>query len=106
VLGVFEALLITGSEDGAVQVRGRVFDPLHAPQKVLDHRLYDAFTGGITCLAIVNGRIYTGGASGVMFCCDTKDCGLGKGKPITVGKFLISFTIILWHPYHILKAQK
>lgn len=95
VLGAFEGVLITGGEDGAVQIRGRVFDPLHTPQKVLDHRLYDAFTGGITCLAIVNGKIYTGGASGVVCCCDTSNCGLRKGKPPVVGTSLIALSDVI-----------
>ncbi|OAE24035.1 hypothetical protein AXG93_4079s1250 [Marchantia polymorpha subsp. ruderalis] len=85
VLGTFEGVLVTGGEDGAIQIRSQVFDPLQAPQKVLDVRLYDGFTGGITSIAVVNGRIYTGGANGVIFCCDTSQCGLRRGKQVSAG---------------------
>lgn len=95
VLGTFEGVLVTGGEDGAIQIRSQVFDPLQAPQKVLDVRLYDGFTGGITSIAVVNGRIYTGGANGVIFCCDTSQCGLRRGKQVSAGK------ISLTSQYHV-----
>ncbi|KAL3697571.1 hypothetical protein R1sor_011647 [Riccia sorocarpa] len=85
VLCTFDGVLVTGGEDGAIQIRTQVFDPLQAPQKSLDVRLYDGFTGGVSCAAVVNGRIYCGGTTGVIFCCDTSQCGLRRGKQSSAG---------------------
>lgn len=68
--------LITGAEDGALQIRDAVLDPLRQPQKVVDVRLYDGYLGGITCLTVGHDRLFIGGANGAIYCAEVPEIGL------------------------------
>ena len=68
--------LITGAEDGALQIRDAVLDPLRQPQKVVDVQLYDGYLGGITCLIVGDSRLFIGGANGAIYCAEVPAIGL------------------------------
>ncbi|KAJ7513965.1 hypothetical protein O6H91_23G021000 [Diphasiastrum complanatum] len=70
------SVLLTGAEDGVLQLRKMVLDPLHAPVKVRDIQMYDGYNGGITCVTVAGRRIFTAGANGVLFSCPAMEAAV------------------------------
>ncbi|MCO5566369.1 hypothetical protein L7F22_020046 [Adiantum nelumboides] len=76
VLHLKTSTLITGAEDGTLQIRDAVLDPLRQPQKVVDVQLYDGYLGGITAVVVAEERLFIGGANGVIFSAEVPAAGL------------------------------
>ncbi|MCO5592302.1 hypothetical protein L7F22_046302 [Adiantum nelumboides] len=76
VLHLKTSTLITGAEDGTLQIRDAVLDPLRQPQKVVDVQLYDGYLGGITAVVVAEERLFIGGANGVIFSAEAPAAGL------------------------------
>lgn len=78
VLLLQEQILVSGATDGTLQVRTNVMDPIKPPNKTMDVQTYDFYSGGITCLTVANGLVFTGGENGVIFACDCSEVGLKR----------------------------
>ncbi|KAI5065904.1 hypothetical protein GOP47_0018528 [Adiantum capillus-veneris] len=90
VLHLKTSTLITGAEDGALQIRDVVLDPLRQPQKVVDVQLYDGYLGGITAIVVAEERLFIGGANGVIFSAEAPAAGLKLASAAPAGKPRIS----------------
>ncbi|KAH7421200.1 hypothetical protein KP509_13G045300 [Ceratopteris richardii] len=84
------ATLITGAEDGALQIRDEVLDPLRQPEKVVDAQLYDGYLGGISALMVAEDRLFIGGANGVIFSAEAPGAARKVPKKALIGKARIS----------------
>ncbi|EFJ12192.1 hypothetical protein SELMODRAFT_425544 [Selaginella moellendorffii] len=65
-LSAERSLLVTGAEDGSLQIRTQI---------------YDGYAGGLTCVTMAGGKVYTGGANGIIFVCEVMDKSVAGRSP-------------------------
>lgn len=94
MLLVQEQVLVSGARDGTLQIRTNALDAVKAPQKALEFFIYDFYLGGMTCLAVHNGIVFTGGENGVLYACDCSEGGLKRAPAPKSMCTLV--TLVLW----------
>eukprot|EP01018_Ginkgo_biloba_P030594 Gb_13923 [translate_table: standard] len=95
------SILMTGAEDGVLQLRTSVLDPLRSPEKIVEAHMYDGYKGGMLCMIEARGRIFTAGADGVMFCCEFPELGMKRRtfNPCGLVEYVASTSIIGAFPF-------